>query len=77
MFRIYGQEIEEEDDEEIENNVHESSSEDSGRPGHISKQDLKSKKAGRKAQWSETCKNYSVDIICNNETYQKSLFSQT
>ena len=77
MFRIDEQEIEEQDDAEIENNVHEPSSEDSGRPGHISKQDLKSEKANRKAQWSEACKNGLVDIICINETYQKSLFSQT
>ena len=75
LVRIYGQEIEEEDEAEIENSVHESSSEYTGRPRHISKQDFKSKKAGRKAQWSESCTDDLVDIICNNETYQKKLIS--
>ena len=40
--------MEEEDEAEIENSVHESSSEDTGRPDHISKQDLKSKKAAKR-----------------------------
>ena len=73
LVRIHGQEIEEEDEAEIETSVHGSSSEYTGRPRHISKQDFKSKKAGRKAQWSESCTDDLVDIICNNETYQKKL----
>ena len=73
LVKRYRQEIEDEDEARIENSVHECSSEDTGKPKHISKQDFELKKAGRKAQWSEACTDDLVDIICNNETYQTKL----